>query len=95
VIAGPEPLPYADFVHAVAAAAGLPRPRILPLSLPMLRTLAPLVRAIPGLPRVGPDEIRRLGEDRAFDIGPARRFLGFAPIPLVEGLARSFGPRAG
>ena len=93
VIAGPTPLRYADFVRAVAAAAGLPRPRILPLSLPLLRMLAPLARAIPGLPRVGPDEIRRLGEDRAFDIAPARRLLGFDPIPLVEGLARSFGSR--
>ena len=95
VIAGPVPLRYADFVCAVAAAAGLARPRILPLPLPLLRTLAPLARAVPGLPRVGPEEIRRLGEDRAFDIGPARRLLGFDPMPLVEGLARSFAAPAG
>ena len=73
VIAGPEPMPYADFVRAVAAAAGLRRPRILPFP------AGPLIaggRADPArcraCPRCSAEEIRRLMEDKAFDIGPMR-----------------------
>ena len=42
VIAGPEPVRYADFVRAVAAAAGLRRPRILPFpAAPLIAGRAP------------------------------------------------------
>jgi nucleoside-diphosphate-sugar epimerase len=93
VVAGPEPLPYRDFCAAVARAAGLaPRP-VLPLPAPLLMAAASLAAALPFLPRIGRDEIRRLTEDKAFDIAPARAALGFAPIPLAEGLERTFGAR--
>jgi hypothetical protein len=42
---------------------------------------------LPFLPSVGPDEIRRLTEDKAFDIGPMRHRLGVNPMPLDVGLA--------
>ncbi|MBR0682322.1 NAD(P)H-binding protein [Roseomonas eburnea] len=90
VIAGPSPLAYRDFLRAVAAAAGLRAPPILPIPALPLRLLAPLARIIPGLPRIGGDEIRRLTEDKAFDIGPMRRILGVEPIPLDQGLALTF-----
>ncbi|WP_369413526.1 SDR family oxidoreductase [Caldovatus aquaticus] len=90
VIAGPEPLPYRAFLAAVARAAGLRPPPVLPVPAGLLRALAPLTRLLPGVPRIRPDEIRRLTEDKAFDIGPMRRTLGIAPIPLAEGLARTF-----
>lgn len=93
VVAGPEPVRYADFARAVAAAAGLRRPRIVPLPAPLLMALAPLAAALPGLRRVGADEIRRLTEDKAFDIGPMRATLGVQPMSLQEGLARTF-PRS-
>ncbi|MBW6397275.1 NAD(P)H-binding protein [Roseomonas sp. HJA6] len=93
VVAGPEPLPYRDFLRAVAAAAGLRAPPILPIPALPLRLLAPLTRLIPGLPRIGADEIRRLTEDKAFDITPMRNDLGVDPIPLEEGLALTFPPR--
>lgn len=92
VIAGPSPMPYRDFLRAVAAAAGLRAPRILPIPALPLRWLAPLTRIVPGLPRVSGDEIRRLTEDKAFDIGPMRRILGVEPIPLDRGLALTFRP---
>jgi hypothetical protein len=63
---------------------------VLPIPALPLRLLAPLTRLIPGLPRIGADEIRRLGEDKAFDIGPMRRELGVAPRPLQQGLAQTF-----
>jgi nucleoside-diphosphate-sugar epimerase len=90
VVAGPEPVAYADFARAVAAAAGLRAPRFLPVPAALLMALAPVAHRLPGLPRVTADEIRRLGEDKAFDIGPMMATLGVRPMPLPEGLARTF-----
>ena len=90
VIAGPEPRAYADFVRAVASAAGLGPPRIVAVPAALLRALAPFTRLLPGLPTVRGAELRRLLEDKAFDIAPMRATLGIEPIPLAEGLARTF-----
>lgn len=92
VIAGPKPLPYRDFLRAVAGAAGLRTPPILPIPALPLRLLAPLTRLVPGLPRIGADEVRRLTEDKAFDIDAMRDVLGVRPIGLEEGLALTFAP---
>ncbi len=89
-IAGPTAMPYRDFMRAVAQAAGQRAPRILPIPALPLRLLAPLTRCLPGLPRIGADEIRRLTEDKAFDILPMRRELGVSPRSLAEGLAQTF-----
>jgi nucleoside-diphosphate-sugar epimerase len=90
VIAGPEPLPYREFLAAVATAAGLRTPPVLAVPAAPLRLLAPLTRLLPFLPGIGADEVRRLTEDKAFDIGPMRSRLGVTPIPLEEGLRRTF-----
>jgi uncharacterized protein YbjT (DUF2867 family) len=92
VIAGPEPVPYRDFLAAVVRAAGLGSRPVLPLPLGLLRGLAWFTRVIPGLPSIGADEIRRLTEDKAFDIAPMRDILGLSPIPLEQGLALTFAP---
>lgn len=94
VIAGPAPLPYAGFVGAVARAAGLKPPRIVPIPAGPLMALAPLTALLPRLPRVTAAEIRRLTEDKAFDIAPMSATLAIMPISLEAGLARTFGPRA-
>jgi uncharacterized protein YbjT (DUF2867 family) len=93
VVAGPEPVPYRAFLAEVARAAGLRPPRVVPLPGAMLMAAAPLTRLLPFLPRIRAPEIRRLLEDKAFPIGPMRRTLGVSPIPLAEGLARTFAPR--
>src|SRR3984957_6941357 len=67
VIAGPSPLPYADFVRAVAAASGQRKPRIAALPAGPLMALAGILRYIPFLPPISPAEIRRLLEDKSFD----------------------------
>jgi uncharacterized protein YbjT (DUF2867 family) len=90
VVAGPSPLPYADFVRAVAAAAGLKPPRIIPLPAAPLTAAASLSRLMPRFPTIRAAEIRRLLEDKAFDITPMRDVLGIVPISLAEGLARTF-----
>jgi uncharacterized protein YbjT (DUF2867 family) len=90
VVAGPAPLRYADFVRAVAAAAGLPAPHIIAFPLAPLLLAASLARFVPLLPSIRSAEIRRLTEDKAFDIAPMRASLRFDPVPLEIGLARSF-----
>lgn len=90
VIAGPAPVRYADFVRAVAAAAGLAAPRIVAVPAWMLMAASPAT-LLPGLPRIRPAEIRRLLEDKAFPIEAMRDLLGVAPVGLQEGLARTFG----
>ena len=44
--------------------------------------LAGILRYIPFLPRIRPAEIRRLLEDKSFDVRPMIDTLGFTPIPL-------------
>jgi uncharacterized protein YbjT (DUF2867 family) len=92
VIAGPTSLPYADFVRAVAAAAGLRRPRIFPVPAGLLMAASALLPHIPRMPQVDRAEIRRLLEDKAFDVLPMKQILGVRPMPLHVGLARTFAP---
>jgi uncharacterized protein YbjT (DUF2867 family) len=90
VIAGPAAVRYSDFVRAVAAAAGLRRRFILSFPAAPLILAARLTKHVTALPTVRPEEIRRLVEDKAFDIRPMRELLGVEPVPLAEGLARTF-----
>ena len=82
-----------------ALGAPTPRPPVLWGGTPPPPQLLPLgggpslAAAVPGLPRVTPAEILRLAEDKAFDIAPAARHLGFAPRPLALGLAGAPAPR--
>jgi uncharacterized protein YbjT (DUF2867 family) len=90
VVAGPEPVPYAEFVRAVAHAAGLPRPLVLPVPAAVLIALAPLTAWLRFLPRLHADEVRRLLEDRAFPIDAMTATLGVRPMSLQEGLSLTF-----
>ena len=91
VIAGADRVSYADFVRAVAHAAGLKPPRIVPVSARLLRMAALVTHVVPGVPTVRADEIRRLEEDKSYGIEAMRRYLGVDPMGLAEGLARTFG----
>lgn len=86
VIAGPAPVSYADFVRAVAEASGQGRVRIVSVPAFVLRMAAAMTRALPIGPAIGSDEIRRLLEDKAFDVTEMRHRLGVSPIELREGL---------
>jgi uncharacterized protein YbjT (DUF2867 family) len=88
-IAGPCAVTYADFVRAIAAAAGLATPRILPVPASALMA-GTWLTLLPGLPRIRPAEIRRLLEDKGFDIGPMQAALGVVPMGLQAGLAKTF-----
>jgi uncharacterized protein YbjT (DUF2867 family) len=93
VIAGPEPLPYRELVAAVARAIGR-RVRILDVPAALLMAGARLTPFLPGVPRVSVAEVRRLTEDKAFDIAEMRARLGVEPVDLATGLARSFAHSA-
>jgi uncharacterized protein YbjT (DUF2867 family) len=90
VVAGPRAVTYADFVRAVAAADGQRPPRVMPAPAGLLAAAGTIAGWLPFLPRVGRDEIRRLVEDKAFEITMLRARLGIEPLPLAEGLARTF-----
>jgi hypothetical protein len=51
---------------------------------------ARVARFVPGLPAVQPEEIRRLMENKSFDIALMRGLLGVDPLPLEKGLALTF-----
>jgi uncharacterized protein YbjT (DUF2867 family) len=91
VVAGPEAVPYRHFLAAVARASGLRPPPILSVPGVLLRWMAPLSRLLPGLPLIREAELRRLSEDKAFDVRPMRERLGVVGATLEDGLARSFG----
>jgi uncharacterized protein YbjT (DUF2867 family) len=86
VIAGPEAVSYATFVTAVAAAVGRKAPHIVPAAIRLLIALAPLTKLIPGVPHVRSDEVRRLLEDKSFDITDMRAVL---KIDTPPGRARA------
>lgn len=90
IIAGADAVPYRQFAAMVAEAAGLaPRPT-LTLPTGLLVWLARVAAHVPGLPRIGADEIRRLRENKNFDIAPMRAMLGVQPVGLAEGLHHTF-----
>jgi nucleoside-diphosphate-sugar epimerase len=94
VIAGPAPLPYADFVRLVALASNQRPPRILAVPAAGLMTMAGILRYIPIMPGVDPAEIRRLLEHKSFNVRPMIETLGFTPMSLQDGLARTFTKRS-
>ncbi len=95
VIAGAEPMAYRDFAAAVARAAGFEMAPVIPVPAALLMTASHFLGLLPGMPRVGRDEIRRLLEDKNFDIGPMRDLLSISPLCLEAGLSRLFGRAEG
>ncbi|MFL5332520.1 MAG: SDR family oxidoreductase [Geminicoccaceae bacterium] len=93
VIAGPSPVTWAEFVRAIAAAAGR-RVRVVPIPVAMLRTAAWLTRHLPGIGAIGDPQVRRLLEDKDFSIEPMQQRLGIVPISLAAGLAETFAAQA-
>ena len=89
-IAGPEALTYADLIAAVGAAVGR-RPRRVPVPAAAVAALLAIAEKCRVSLPISASQVRRLLEDKAYDIGPARRDLGFAPLALPAALARIHG----
>lgn len=90
VIAGPASLAYRDFVRLVGRAASAPDHPVVAVPAALLMAVAAVCQHVPGLPAVGPTEIRRLLEDKNFDIRPMVDTLGVVPVDLETGLSRLF-----
>jgi nucleoside-diphosphate-sugar epimerase len=84
-VGGPAALPLAGIISISARALGR---RIWMPSVPLapVHGLVRLLRSV-GLPSpVRPEQVLRLHESKAVDIGPARSDLGFDPRPFEEGI---------
>jgi uncharacterized protein YbjT (DUF2867 family) len=84
-VAGPEPLPFAELLRTCARAVGS-RTRLVPVPLAPLVTLARGYELLSRHPRIRPEQLRRLAEDKAFPIDAAIRDLGYAPRPFTNGI---------
>jgi uncharacterized protein YbjT (DUF2867 family) len=84
-VGGPEPLPLAEVFRECARAVGRPC-WILPLPLAPAHGAAVLARRLRLPFPVRPEQVLRLAESKAVDIGPARTALGFSPRTFREGI---------
>lgn len=90
VIAGPEAVTYRQFVSMIAQFSQSRKLRIISVPDWCIRIAAYVLRKLPGVPRIEDAEIRRLTENKDFDITPMKEKLGVTPISLQEGLSRVF-----
>lgn len=84
-VGGPEPVRLADVVRECGRALGK-RVAILPLPLAPAHGAAVLAKRLRLPFPVSPEQVLRLTESKAVDIGPARRDLGFDPRPFRAGI---------
>ncbi|MBF0859844.1 NAD-dependent epimerase/dehydratase family protein [Gluconobacter sp. LMG 31484] len=94
VIAGPAAVAYRTFVRMVLYFAGLGGRPIMSLPGWLLMALSHITHHIRRLPQIAPEEVRRLLEDKNFDVGPMESRLGVTPVPLANGLHHLFGRRS-
>jgi nucleoside-diphosphate-sugar epimerase len=84
-VAGPEPLPFAELLRACARAVGSST-RLVPVPLAPLLLLARGYEVLSRHPRIRPEQLRRLTENKAFAIDDAIRDLNYAPRPFASGI---------
>lgn len=84
-VGGPRPLPLAEAVRIASAAMGR---RIWMPHLPIgpVHALMSALRALRLPAPVRPEQVLRLNESKAVDIGPARDALGFSPRTFEDGI---------
>jgi uncharacterized protein YbjT (DUF2867 family) len=88
-LGGPEAIPYATFLRAIAKASGS-WVKVPPFPVILLRIAARLTALIPGIPTIRDAEVLRLREDKAVDVSEMRDILGMSPRPLEQGLEETF-----
>ena len=85
-VAGPAPLTLADLVRESARALGRPA-WLVPVPLAPAHRLAVWSRRLRLPFPVSPEQVLRLTESKAVDIGPARRDLDFRPRTFASGIS--------
>jgi len=86
-LAGAQAVPMSDMVRTIARQLGR-SVHLLPVPLPLALAGAAVARRLPFFPRISREQILRLDEDKAFDISPARKDFGFAPLDFEEGIRK-------
>lgn len=84
-LAGPEALPLRVVIEQAARAVGR-RPRLIGVPQWLAFSAVRLYESLVRNPRLSSEQVARLGEDKAFDIGPAQSDLGFSPRPFRDGI---------
>jgi len=88
-VAGPEPLSLRQVVQEAGRPTGR-HPFLLPVPLGPAVAAARVYERTSSRPRLKAEQLERLGEDKAFDIGPARRDLAYRPRSFREGIAQEW-----
>ena len=86
-VAGPEPLTFNELVDTIASVIGRTVITVRLPARPVLSVLSLSESLGVKLP-IRKEQVQRLQEDKVFDISPARRDFGYAPIPFGEGVQR-------
>lgn len=89
-LAGPESLNHRALIERIAKLLGT-RPRIVPIPLLALRSLAALLETVSAAPAITRPMLGVLEHDDVIDPGPAARRLGLTLTPLDETLRYIFG----
>ena len=84
-LAGPEPLSFRQLLLEAGAAVGR-RPLLVPVPLRPTVWGLRLYEMAAKKPRIKAEQLQRLAEDKAFDIGPAIRDLRYCPRPFAPGV---------
>jgi uncharacterized protein YbjT (DUF2867 family) len=92
-VAGPEPMTFAGLLQSAADAVAS-RTRFVPVPLSPVIAAARGYELLSKHPRIRAEQLRRLAEDKAFQIDNAVRDLDYAPRSFAEGIraeARAMG----
>ena len=84
-LAGPEAIPYRRALEIIASALGK-KILFVPVPISLCLFFVKIYERLVRHPRITAEQVRRFGEDKAFDIEPARREIGFAPRSFEEGI---------
>lgn len=90
VIAGPEAVTYSTFIRMIFSLAGMKQQPVFAVPVWLLLAASYVMRFIPGLPRIEAAEVRRLTENKNFNIELMKEKLNIDPIPLERGLKELF-----
>lgn len=84
-VAGPEPLSLRSVIEEAGGAVAR-HPRLVPVPLAPMVAAMRMYEAVAPSPGLKSEQIARLAEDKAVDIGEAREDLGFDPRPFRAGI---------
>ncbi|RPJ43127.1 MAG: NAD-dependent epimerase/dehydratase family protein [Deltaproteobacteria bacterium] len=92
LISGPRPVPVREFAETIALSLGH-QPSFLEIPVGLARAAAFVTvacsRFLPFKPILTPARVKFLSETRSYSINKARQRLGYEPLELKEGIART------